>query len=202
MSAILTLPKDDLLVREYFPNLAEEERDYFKYISDLIVEKVIHPILEAKDKEPAIEKEIIHYLLYSLNLYPIMPKIIERYDKYFDFLLREVKEKIRDGDIFHSVLHAFDVLKEHIGYFSELFTRDPYKLSIFRVDEIEAYFYTLTKTSLAFNVIFVSIYEKVEDLKILSQIAEKYAQEFEPFVAHLQVLAKEESSPNDFSNTT
>ncbi|MCP8305560.1 MAG: hypothetical protein H3Z49_00380 [archaeon] len=202
MSVILTIPKDDLLLKEYFPNLAEEEMEYFKYISDLMVEKVIHPIMKAEDKESAIEKEAIHYLLYSLNLYPIMPKIIERYDNYFEFLRKEVKEKIRDGDILRSVLHALDVLKEHISYFSELFSRDPYKLSLFRVNEIEAYLYTLTKTSLAFNVIFVAMYEKVEDLKSLSQIAKKYAHEFEPFVAHLQVLAKEESAPNDLSNTT
>jgi len=193
MSVIITLPREDIL-KEYFSDLAEEEMGYFKYISDIIIKKVILPIIEADDKESAIETEVIHYLLYSLNLYPIMQRIIKHYDNYFEFLRKEVEKRVIDDSILNSMLYALDVLKEHISFFSELFSRDPYRLSLFGVDEVEAYFYTLTKTSLAFNTIFVAMYEKVEALQSLSQIVERYAEEFQPFVSSLQVLSEEEST--------
>ncbi len=193
MSVIITLPREDIL-KEYFSNLAEEEMGYFKYISDIIIKKVILPIIEADDKESAIETEVIHYLLYSLNLYPIMQRIIKHYDNYFEFLRKEVKKRVVDDSILNSMLYALDILKVHISFFSELFSRDPYRLSLFGVDEVEAYFYTLTKTSLAFNTIFVTMYEKVEALQSLSQIVERYAEEFQPFVSSLQVLSEEEST--------
>ncbi|MCP8323561.1 MAG: hypothetical protein L6N96_05225 [Candidatus Methylarchaceae archaeon HK02M2] len=193
MSVIITLPREDIL-KEYFSNLAEEEMGYFKYISDIIIKKVILPIIEADDKESAIETEVIHYLLYSLNLYPIMQRIIKHYDNYFEFLRKEVKKRVVDDSILNSMLYALDILKVHISFFSELFSRDPYRLSLFGVDEVEAYFYTLTKTSLAFNTIFVAMYEKVEALQSLSQIVERYAEEFQPFVSSLQVLSEEEST--------
>jgi len=193
MSVIITLPREDIL-KEYFSDLAEEEMGYFKYISDIIIKKVILPIIEADDKESAIETEVIHYLLYSLNLYPIMQRIIKHYDNYFEFLRKEVKKRVVDDSILNSMLYALDILKVHISFFSELFSRDPYRLSLFGVDEVEAYFYTLTKTSLAFNTIFVAMYEKVEALQSLSQIVERYAEEFQPFVSSLQVLSEEEST--------
>ncbi|MGQ9468505.1 MAG: hypothetical protein ACUVTD_01550 [Nitrososphaerales archaeon] len=198
MNIISLVPlKKEVLPEECLPSFTEEEKSYFIHVYGLMLERVIKPILEARNKEAIIKKKVADYLSYQLAFAPVIEKIVEwknsqSFPKFLEFLRREVNEKILDEHNRKSVLSVLDVFEEHERYSLELFSDCDKLMVFFRNNEPEIYFNIQCRMILALIALLVAVDQKVEAIKELSQIAKKYSDKLEPFVATFQVMVEEE----------
>jgi len=202
MNVILIPPTDDIQLKEILPLLTEEEQNNLKNVVNMMEEKIFIPILESKDKEKTIERELDHYLVYlSQIVIPMLPKWVEWRQqpefaiKLYESLRSEVKKKVVDRYSLLLILRAMNICEEHDRYTSELMSNFSKFMALIEDVGPEVYLHTLTKTSLALTTVLLAINRKPETVRDLSRIVRKYADDLESFVATFQVFIEPELAP-------
>lgn len=184
---------------DLFPDLTKEDIRYFKRIVSLMDEKIFIPIIEAEDKESAIEEKLEQYTSYRdlafapiINT-PVFYKLIERRKspeflfKITEYLRREVKEKVSDHYTRMLLFSIINVIEEHDRYTAELLPNFEELISLIESVGSKEYLYAFKTTTLSLIVVFTSMDRKPEVVRSLSRIAKKFADELEPFVANFQI---------------
>lgn len=200
MSLMLIPPSNEVKFGEIFPDLAEVELDCLINVASLMNEKIFTPIIEAEDKEKAIEKGLDLYTTYLSEIFvPALPakamewlKRPETVTKVYEAFRVEIKQKIMDPLTRKEIFSIIDIAEEHDRYTLELRSDIGKFITLIENAGPEIYLRTLVKTSLALNVMLLAIDKKPEAIKSLSQVAERYADELEPFVATFQVIFESE----------
>lgn len=200
--SVLLVPPTEVWLKEMLPDLTAEELNNLKNIAKLMEEKIFIPILESKNREKTIERELDHYLVYLWQVViPILPKWLEWRRKpefavkLYESLRAEIKEKVPDQYSLFLILPALNISEEHDRYTLDLMPNFGKFMALIEEAGPEVYLYALTKTSLALTSLLLAINRKPEAVRNLSRIAKKYADELEPFVATFQVFLEPELTP-------
>lgn len=189
----------DAQLAELLPDLTEEEMRNLKRIVELMNEKIFVPIIEAENKESAIEEKLTSYTHYlNLALTPISHKMI-KWSKSSEFLLKiyeyfreQVKEKVSNLNTRMLLFGVINICEEHDNYTAKLLPNLDQLILLIDSFGAKEYFHATATTSLALVVVFVSMDRKEEAVKSLSLIAKKFADELKPFVANFQVSIEPE----------
>lgn len=187
---------------DVFSDLTREDIRRFERTVNLATDKIFIPIIEAKDKDTAIQEKINSYILFYVNLQfsPIFYGLISQSEhtrfllKIYGSLREEIEEKVSSRPTRMKLLNVVDTIEEHDVYILKLLPNFDKIISL--IESLGTkYYHAFFTTTLALTAVMLAISRKPEAVRSLSIIAKKHADELKPFVANLQISIEPELAP-------
>jgi len=192
--ALIPPLKDSGALADSFPSLSEEESKKYKSTMDLINKDIFIPIINSDDKESTIKEKVGQCRYYLDLIYaPIYNKMINwikmpnTINNLYETFRKEVKEKVSDYDACMLIYNTLNIAEENDRYITQLLPNVEDIISLIESVGAEKYLYLFGIFQLSLSVIFKALDENPEAVSNLSLIANKYANELEPFVANFQI---------------
>ncbi len=170
--------------------LTKKEKEQLEKIVYLLDQEVFTPIFEADNKEMAIEQSTDKFAYYLMLLstplrikLSLVPEVIAGlYQEY----RKNIKDTVKNPRIRTRILKILDLCEEHDIYFSRLFL-DRRSIEFLEKVGIEDYVRAILKMMLSLSLLSIAL-ERGEFILEWVKVAEKYADELEPYVATFQVF--------------